>query len=163
MAVKSFMSEKKDRKLLALGSHCGVLLATEDTLVNLGREILGNLQRNCRQELVRLGKLLVHDANQGRLPALQENERQAGSCREAEVKEQVLEGKHVRRDRLADGNLLDSPNIADLPVPFWTVRVRVMTRHADWSHGDGRGHSDVSKFCDGTPARRYPDRGVHGP
>ncbi len=68
---------EEDRQLLALGRDGGVLLPAEDALVDLRRQVFGDLERDRGEEIVGLRELAVHPLHQRRLPSLQEDECQA--------------------------------------------------------------------------------------
>ena len=125
---------EEDGELLALGGDRDVLLAAEDALVDLRRQILGELHRDRRQEVVGLGQLLVDAADQAGLAALHQDEGEAGRGGEDEVGEQVLEGEQVAAQRLRDRDLLDAAHVADLPVALGAVGMGVVAADADLAH-----------------------------
>ena len=100
--------------------------------------------RQGREELVGLSKFLVEARDQAGLVALQRDEGEAGDGDESEVNEQIFECEDVRRDRLADDELLDAAHVADLPVAFGAVGVRIMATHAGGTHDDRRGQADAA-------------------
>ena len=91
-----------------------------------------------------MSQLLVEARDQAGLVALQRDEGEAGDGNESEVNEQIFECEDVRRDRLADDELLDAAHVADLPVVFGAVGVRIMATHAGGTHDDRRGQADAA-------------------
>ena len=69
---------EEDRELLALGLDRDVLLAAEDALVDLRRQIARDLHRERGEEIVGRLELAVHAADRPRLPPLQHDEVEAG-------------------------------------------------------------------------------------
>src|SRR5262249_7869012 len=131
------------RELLALGGDLDVL-ASENAAIELRRQIFGDFFRQGREELVGLSQLLVEARDQTRLMALQRDEGEAGDGDESEVNEQIFECEDMSRDRLADAELLDAAHVADLPVVFGAVGVRIMAIHASGSHDDRGGQADTA-------------------
>src|SRR5207248_2074288 len=65
------------------------------------------------------------------------DEKQADGCNEDEIGQQVLEREDVTGDRLGDGDLLDAPHIADLPIMLRAFGVGIMAVHARLPHDQG--------------------------
>lgn len=74
---------------------------------------------------------------------LHQDEAEAGGCRKGEVDQEVFEGEDVGLDGLKDRDLLDAPDISDLPVALGTIRVCVMATDANGPHGDRGGDADL--------------------
>ena len=124
---------EEDRELLALGRDRDVLLAAEDALVDLRREILGELHRDRGEEVVGwVSSLFMPRIS----PAWRhcQDEGEAGSGGEHEIAEELLEGEDVGADRLRDRDLLDAAHIADLPVLLRAVGMGVVAADAGLAH-----------------------------
>ena len=135
---------EEDRELLALGGDRHVLLAAEDALVDLRREVLGDLHRDRRQEVVGLGQLLVHAADQARLAALHQDEGEPGRGGEHEVGSRYLKAR-----RLLPSGWETEISWMPRTSPTFQSRLglsgwRVVAGDADLAHQHRRGDADVA-------------------
>jgi hypothetical protein len=129
---------EKDGQLLALGGNHHVLLAAEDGVVVLRREIFGELVRDRREELVGTSELAIEAPDHRGLVPLQADEGETDRGHQHEIAEQPLERKNVRRDRLPDDEFLDAGHVAHFPIALRALRVRVVAVDAGGVHDDGR-------------------------
>ena len=136
VAVKSLMSEKKIVSFLRSVAIATSRLAAEDALVDLRRQVFGDLHRDGGEEVVGLRQLAVDPRDQRGLPPLQDDEGDAGRGSDREIEQQVFEREHVAGDRLADGDLLDAAHVADLPVLLRAVGMDVVAIDAALAHHD---------------------------
>src|SRR3954466_16184290 len=113
------------------------------SLVDLWREILCDLHRDRGQEVVCIGKLRVRALDESGLPTLHQDEAEAGCCRKREVDQEVFEGEDVGLNGLKDRDLLDAPDISNLPVALGTIRVCVVATDANGPHGDRSSDADL--------------------
>src|SRR5262249_44202705 len=131
------------RQLLALGGDLHVL-AGENAAVELRREIFFNLSFQAREEIVSSRPLPVEACDHAGLITLQGDEGETADGDEGGKKEQILEREDVGSDRLADDELLDAAHVADLPVVFGAIGVRVVATHAGGRHDDRGGQPDAA-------------------
>ena len=100
--------------------------------------------------LAGLLKFFIYALDHNRLATLQRQKAKSGRSDQAEIHQQVLKRKQVRRDLLADRHLLNAANIAHLPVAFWALRMSVVASDASRTHYDWRDQADaVGENCPG--------------
>ena len=134
---------EEDGQLLALGGDDGVAGSAENRLVDLGRQIFGNLHRYGSQEGIGFLELGVHASELHRLPPLQHREGQSERACEQQIGQQVFEREYVCRDRFRDRDRLDAAHVADLPVGFRALRVAVVAGDTPLFHNDRNGHANL--------------------
>ena len=145
---------EEDRELLALGVDGDVLLAAEDALVDLRRQVARDLHRQRSEEIVGGFQLafmpLMVAACRRCMPM---NVRPDAAMKD-EIGQQVLEREDVGGDRLRDGDLLDAAHVADLPVALRAFGMRVVAVHA------GRAHDHRRDQADAVAEQRATDRSM---
>lgn len=129
---------EENRQFLSLGMNGDVLLAAENALVDLGRNIPRDLQRKRGEKVIGRFQFAVHALNLHGLAALHRQKRHSADGGQSEIGEQVFERKDIRCDRLRDRDLLDAADVADFPVALWALRMHVVTADAGRPHDDRR-------------------------
>ncbi len=134
---------EEDGELLALGVDGDVLLAGEDALVDLRRDVARDLHRERGEEVVGGFELLVHALDAAGLAALEREERQAAAGGDQEIGQQEFEREDVGRDRLGDDHLLNASDVTDLPVLLRALGMAVVAADAGRAHRHGRDEADL--------------------
>ena len=88
--------------------------------------------------LAGLLKFFIYALDHNRLATLQRQKAKSGRSDQAEIHQQVLKRKQVRRNLLANRHLLNAANIAHLPVAFWALGMSVVASDASRAHYDWR-------------------------
>ena len=125
---------KEDRQPFALGVDGDVLLAAENALVDLRRQVARDLHRHRGEEFVGGFEFGVHGLDDRRLTPLQRDEDKADGRHQHEIGEQVFEGEEIVADRLGDGHFLQAAHVADLPVVLRAFRMGVVAGDARRAH-----------------------------
>ena len=99
-----------------------ILLAAENALIDLRRNVPRDLHGQRRKEVVGGFKLPVHSLDAYRLSSLHAQEGYSANGGQHKIGKQILERKQIRGNRLRDDDFLDAANITDFPILFSDFR-----------------------------------------